>query len=159
MIKHSPNWPLIPGRPSRRTPRFPVKINLPERKRRTRSKPRKSSDTLCDTTETLRDFQPGSWYFLILASGDVVQLVRTLPCHGRGRGFESRRPRHSFQALALVLTKPSRAQKGTFSCPFLCPFSPVPVSPRPFPYPATSPDDDCDVPFASCENTKDKTAA
>ncbi len=32
-----------------------------------------------------------------LARGDVVQLVRTLPCHGRGRGFESRRPRHSFQ--------------------------------------------------------------
>src|SRR6202049_4634453 len=31
--------------------------------------------------------------------GDVVQLVRTLPCHGRGRGFESRRPRHSFQAV------------------------------------------------------------
>src|ERR1700685_151493 len=29
--------------------------------------------------------------------GDVVQLVRTLPCHGRGRGFESRRPRHSFE--------------------------------------------------------------
>jgi hypothetical protein len=33
-------------------------------------------------------------------SGDVVQLVRTLPCHGRGRGFESRRPRQFFQALA-----------------------------------------------------------
>ena len=31
--------------------------------------------------------------------GDVVQLVRTLPCHGRGRGFESRRPRHIFQSL------------------------------------------------------------
>jgi hypothetical protein len=27
--------------------------------------------------------------------GDVVQLVRMLPCHGRGRGFEPRRPRHS----------------------------------------------------------------
>jgi hypothetical protein len=32
--------------------------------------------------------------------GDVVQSVRTLPCHGRGREFESRRPRHSFLALA-----------------------------------------------------------
>ena len=31
--------------------------------------------------------------------GDVVQLVRTLPCHGRGRGFESRRPRHSFHQV------------------------------------------------------------
>ena len=32
-------------------------------------------------------------------SGDVVQLVRTLPCHGRGREFESRRPRHIFKHL------------------------------------------------------------
>ncbi|SRR5579883_440959 len=30
------------------------------------------------------------------AKGDVVQLVRMLPCHGRGRGFEPRRPRHRF---------------------------------------------------------------
>ena|SRR5579863_9623588 len=32
-------------------------------------------------------------------TGDVVQLVRTLPCHGRGRGFESRRPRHFLRSL------------------------------------------------------------
>ncbi len=34
--------------------------------------------------------------------GDVVQLVRTLPCHGRGREFESRRPRHSPSELPNV---------------------------------------------------------
>jgi hypothetical protein len=26
--------------------------------------------------------------------GDVAQLVRALPCHGRGRWFEPSRPRH-----------------------------------------------------------------
>ena len=31
--------------------------------------------------------------------GDVVQSVRTLPCHGRGREFESRRPRHFFVSV------------------------------------------------------------
>src|ERR1700694_790538 len=35
-------------------------------------------------------------------SGDVVQLVRTLPCHGRGPESESRRPRHFYQALTPV---------------------------------------------------------
>ena len=35
--------------------------------------------------------------------GDVAQLVRALPCHGRGRGFEPRRPRHSFQETYGVI--------------------------------------------------------
>jgi hypothetical protein len=33
-------------------------------------------------------------------SGGVAQLVRALPCHGRGYGFE---PRHSRHTLSLVL--------------------------------------------------------
>jgi hypothetical protein len=32
-----------------------------------------------------------------MQSGDVAQLVRALPCHGRGRGFEPRRPRHKHE--------------------------------------------------------------
>ena len=48
----------------------------------------------------------------VVRSGDVVQLVRTLPCHGRGRGFESRRPRHSFQALATLASGKSGDVRG-----------------------------------------------
>ena len=49
-----------------------------------------------------------------ILSGDVAQLVRALPCHGRGRGFEPRRPRHSFHeawermALAAPTHNPAR---------------------------------------------------
>src|SRR5947207_10409246 len=47
-----------------------------------------------------REVFPPRWVPLTLHnSGDVVQLVRTLPCHGRGREFESRRPRHFSIAL------------------------------------------------------------
>lgn len=33
-------------------------------------------------------------YAIIQIGGFVAQLVRALPCHGRGREFESRRIRH-----------------------------------------------------------------
>jgi hypothetical protein len=52
--------------------------------------------------------------------GDVVQLVRTLPCHGRGRGFESRRPRHSFKPLGMIGTEnfnPTKAAARLHSSP------------------------------------------
>jgi hypothetical protein len=34
--------------------------------------------------------------------GDVAQLVRALPCHGRGRGFEPRRPRHESKEFRFM---------------------------------------------------------
>ncbi len=37
--------------------------------------------------------------------GDVAQLVRALPCHGRGRGFEPRRPRHKNPTKSRVYGK------------------------------------------------------
>jgi hypothetical protein len=39
-------------------------------------------------------------------------LVRTLPCHGRGRGFESRRPRHSFSRTYNESAVSSMVQYG-----------------------------------------------
>src|SRR5689334_16751705 len=62
----------------------------------------------------------------IRASGVVVQLVRTLPCHGRGRGFESRRPRHFLSSTYKEMAKNMRVQKGHVlvplaSLPFLSP--------------------------------------
>ena len=38
-----------------------------------------------------------NWLF-----GDVAQLVRALPCHGRGRGFEPRRPRHDSKRFRIM---------------------------------------------------------
>src|SRR5271157_6228043 len=48
-----------------------------------------------------RRFEPCTAHhpFAVFPRGDVVQWVRTLPCHGRGREFESRRPRHIFDHL------------------------------------------------------------
>jgi hypothetical protein len=43
--------------------------------------------------------------------GDVVQLVRMLPCHGRGRGFEPRRPRHHSKGLTVNVASKTREQK------------------------------------------------
>ena len=38
-------------------------------------------------------------------NGFVVQLVRTPPCHGGGRGFESHRSRHLFAVLAHLVER------------------------------------------------------
>ncbi len=53
-------------------------------------------------------------------AGDVVQLVRTLPCHGRGREFESRRPRH-FLPSTCEWTCGSR-YKACLNALFTCSF-------------------------------------
>ena len=47
-------------------------------------------------------------------SGDVAQLVRALPCHGRGRGFEPRRPRHQSDDPTIVGCSKNVAQIRLF---------------------------------------------
>src|SRR5208282_4939891 len=41
-----------------------------------------------------------------------ISYMSLLPCHGRGREFESRRPRHSFQALATLTSSKSGDVRG-----------------------------------------------
>ena len=54
--------------------------------------------------------------------GDVAQLVRALPCHGRGRGFEPRRPRHTFQRSYSELAETTEGAEGHKFVSLLCPF-------------------------------------
>ena len=42
-----------------------------------------------------------------------ISCRSTLDCHGRGREFESRRPRHNFSNLYGIGPIPARVQKGT----------------------------------------------
>src|ERR1700726_3179663 len=48
--------------------------------------------------------------------------ITTLPCHGRGREFESRRPRHSFQKSCLDFPYTIEGAKGCNFAPLLHPF-------------------------------------
>ena len=48
-------------------------------------------------------------------------------CHGRGREFESRRPRHSFQKSCTKFNETNGGAKGHVFAPFLHPFSSIRV--------------------------------
>ncbi len=52
---------------------------------------------------------PGAFYYCAARCGGVAQLVRALPCHGRGYGFEPRRSRQflSLQPRAVTDRLPS----------------------------------------------------
>ena|ERR1041385_1006804 len=76
------------------------------------------SGTVCPTDRSLNLQSPNK-------AGDVVQLVRTLPCHGRGREFESRRPRQLSKEVMAFCLKPMRVQKDTFLHPFCTLYRPL----------------------------------
>ena len=56
--------------------------------------------------------------------GDVAQLVRALPCHGRGRGFEPRRPRHTFQKTYGMIWRREFREIGCNLVAFCTQFAP-----------------------------------
>jgi hypothetical protein len=63
-----------------------------------------------------------------------------------------------FKRVVPISLEPLRTQKGTFLCLFLCAFWPS-FSRSADSAPMSAGDGYCQLPFASCENTKDKTAA
>src|ERR1700674_2380658 len=85
---------------------------------------------------------------------------REASCHGRGREFESRRPRHSFQKRCTDFDETIEDPKGHVFVPFFGSLFARPIPVLGGPHAATRPDTDSgDVAFASHENTNDKTAA
>ena len=88
-----------------------------------------------------------------------MQLPKDGACHGRGREFESRRPRHSFQKGCKDFVETIEDPKGHVFVPFFVSllassFLDVLIS-----HSATPPDGGCEVLFASTGNTNDQTAA
>jgi len=47
-----------------------------------------------------------------------ISYITTLSCHGRGREFESRRPRHSFQKSCIDFSETIEDPKGQVFVPF-----------------------------------------
>ena len=50
-------------------------------------------------------------------NGPVVQLVRTLACHARGHGFESRPDRHLFASVAQLVEQRTENPRVVGSIP------------------------------------------
>jgi len=63
----------------------------------------------------------------LVVSKDVRRhrLISIDYCHGRGREFESRRPRHSFQKSCTNFAATNEGAKGHVFAPFLHPFSSI----------------------------------
>ena len=57
----------------------------------------------------------------LVIAASIIAAVRV--CHGRGRGFEPRRPRHSFQKTYLESAETKEGAKGHRFVSLLCPFA------------------------------------
>ena len=104
------------------------------------------------------------WYLVV--SKDVrrhrlisIDYITALLSRQRSRVRVSSSPPFFLKHLRWFSRNPRGPKRARFSVLFCVPFRSVPFLRCRFPHAATSPDDDCDVPFASRENTKDKTAA
>jgi len=91
---------------------------------------------------------------------DYCQRIRLIPlsptsefCHGRGREFESRRPRHSFRKSYVDFDQTNEGAKGCIFAPFLCPQR-LRVS-----YAPRCCKSETDVPGSTGENMSESTAA
>ena len=80
-------------------------------------------------------------------------------CHGRGREFESRRPRHSFRKSYANFDETNGVQKDTFLHPFCVLSTEASLPSLRVSYAQLCCKSETDVPVSTEENTSESTAA
>ena len=78
-------------------------------------------------------WEDGFHTFRVPACGGVAQLVRALPCHGRGYGFEPRRSRHFSWRILPVRGVQQRCATFSRQPPLTIPSDGTETSPEPLP--------------------------
>ncbi len=65
----------------------------------------------------MREAQTSPIWAIAQINGPVVQLVRTLACHARGRGFEPHPSRHSYASVAQLVEQGTENPRVVGSIP------------------------------------------
>jgi len=83
------------------------------------------SDRNCRQGKTRKPYKSSQQDISLRGRSAMAPGLSATRCHGRGREFESRRPRHSFQKSCTNFAATNEGAKGHDFAPFLHPLSSI----------------------------------